>query len=101
MLYISNIKIVGICGFEDISINLTNHEDVVKVAIILGDNGAGKTTILRSIVMGLCDTASSTGLLQELYGDLIRSGRDDGTIRIEFKSTEEKKGLYWITTKLI
>jgi len=98
MLYIARIKITGICGFEGISIDLTNDEDVVKVATILGDNGAGKTTILRSIVMGLCDTASSTGLLQELYGDLIRVGHDEGTIHITFMSTRREKEPYWIKT---
>ncbi|HDZ69293.1 MAG TPA: hypothetical protein ENH43_02615 [Phycisphaerales bacterium] len=101
MLYISHIKITDICGFEDISLDLTNdNDDVVKVATILGDNGTGKTTILRSIVMGLCDAASSTGLLQELYGDFIRIDNDQGTIHVAFMSKEDETKEYWIKTTL-
>jgi energy-coupling factor transporter ATP-binding protein EcfA2 len=56
-------------------------------ALILGDNGTGKTTLLRSIAMGLCDSTSASALLKELSGDTIRDGADEGTIRIELIET--------------
>jgi len=89
-MYIASIEIKGICCFDQIRIDFKANDNVIQVGTILGDNGTGKTTILRSIAMGLCDKPGAIGLLQELYGDWINGKKQEGTIRIEFFDKDSK-----------
>jgi hypothetical protein len=67
--------------------------------VILGDNGVGKTTILQSIAMSLSGKASASGLMDELYGEWIRTGKLTGSIRLELISKDKNKEHYSIATK--
>lgn len=87
-MYIANIEINGICCFDNVKLDFVSNENVVKIATILGDNGTGKTTIMRCIALALCDKPSAVGLLQELYTELINQKKDEGRIRIEFISED-------------
>lgn len=86
MMYISNLKLTNITCFKEASLNLKQADIIPQVAVLLGNNGTGKTTLLRSIALGLCDPSGSSGLIQELYGDIIREGEDEGTVQITFSS---------------
>lgn len=81
--------------FEDETIQLGDSHPSLLIA---GNNATGKSSILRSIAMGLCDEASAGGLLRELPGDFIRTGKDGATIEIEF--TEEDGVKWFILTQL-
>jgi predicted ATP-binding protein involved in virulence len=59
---ITKIALQNIRCFKDLEINLTNKDGAKKWLVILGDNGVGKTTLLRSIVLGLCEESSAAGL---------------------------------------
>ena len=66
--------------------------------LIIGDNGDGKTTVLRSIGMGLCDESSAAALLRDLHGDLVREEADEALIRVTLKAS---KGVHYrIDTKI-
>lgn len=99
-MYISRLELKKICCFKKLSIDFTHADKNSKTIVFLGNNGTGKTTILRSIALGLCDPSSSAGLLQELYGDMIRNEEDEGSIRIEFMSDDQEKSEIWIETTL-
>ncbi len=58
---------------------------------LLGDNTTGKTTLLRSIAIGLCDASSAAGLLRESETGYIRRGTDRGTIEITLCGDDGKK----------
>lgn len=90
-MYISRVKIKGICCFDDITIDFKSNNDVIKVVTILGNNGTGKTTIMRCIATALCDKPSAVGLLQELYGTWINDNKEEGVIRIEFIPIKNNK----------
>jgi predicted ATPase len=89
-LYISKINLKNIRCFSDETIELGGKHPSLLIA---GNNGTGKSSILRSIAMGLCDEASAGGLLRELPGDFIRDGEDFATIEIWFT---EEAGIKWI-----
>ena len=55
--------------------------------LVLGDNGTGKTSILRCIAISLCDEIAAPALLAELPGDMIRTGQERAEIEVELKST--------------
>ncbi len=94
-MYISKIKLENVRCFSDETITLG---DLHPSLLIAGNNGTGKSAILRSIAMGLCDEASAGGLLRELPGDFIREGKNDATIEIEFTGEDEEK--WFILTQL-
>jgi len=45
-------------------------------ALLVGDNGDGKSTVLRSLTMGLCDQSSAAALFRELAGEFVRRDSD-------------------------
>jgi len=89
-VYISKIELLNVRCFEKVTIDLGDDGSSLLIA---GNNGSGKSAILRSIAMGVCDEASSGGLLRELPGDFIRTGEDKATINIHFS---EENGKKWI-----
>lgn len=94
-MYISKIRLENVRCFSNETIELgVSHPSL----LIAGNNGAGKSAILRSIAMGLCDEASAGGLLRELPGDFIQTDKPDATIEIEF--TEEDGEKWFILTEL-
>lgn len=50
--------------------------------LILGDNGDGKSTILKSIAMGLCDQSSTAALFRELQGETVRRKKGQEEVKI-------------------
>ncbi len=80
---IRRVFLKNIRGFDELSIKLDG-----KSAVIIGDNGDGKTTLMRSLAMGLCDDSSASGLFRELHGETVRRGHQSGRINVElFDST--------------
>ncbi len=82
-IYITKIVLENVRCFEHIEIDLSSEQGVQKWALILGDNGVGKTTLLRSIAMGLCDETGAASLLQDTYGDWIRWDKEYALIEIK------------------
>ena len=68
-------------------IDLTNELGAKNWLMILGENGVGKTTILRCIALGLCEQSGAAGLCAEVTGDWIRTGAEKGIIRLEMLPT--------------
>lgn len=80
---VSKISLTNIRCFKNITVDLTTDRGAYDWSLILGNNGTGKTTILRSLAMGLCDKTGAAGLLQDTYGGMIRTGEKDATIHID------------------
>ena len=88
---ISKLRLKNIKCFEDIELSFEDGRGGVKNwSLIVGDNGQGKTTILRSLAVGLCDKEGASGLLLELYG-FLRRGKKKGSIEICLKDSDGKK----------
>jgi predicted ATPase len=84
---IKKIIIENVRGFRHIEIDLTGKVGVNNWTVFLGDNGVGKTTLLRCIALCLCEESGAAGLLDELHGEWIRaeSNRKPARIRLEFE----------------
>lgn len=103
-MYITRIVLEKIRCFEHIELDLGSNRKPSMWTILLGDNGVGKTTVLRSLAMGLVDSTSTGSLLRELYGEWIReqAGRvGEATVLIEFDLKLEDGRSSYIKTSFI
>ena len=95
---ISKLRLENIRCFEDVELSFEDNDGNVKNwSLVVGDNGRGKTTILRSLAVGLCDKEGVSALLSELYG-FLRQCAARGSIEICLKDENGKK--YTIKTKI-
>ena len=100
MLYISHIRLVDVrCFQRETAIDLVPpSQEQASWTLILGDNGTGKTSLLRAIAMGLCDETGASGLLTEMPGEIIRTGASKAIIEIKLVSSTEPSLTYRINT---
>lgn len=82
---ISKVTIENIRCFEHLVIDFNSNQRAKDFLVIIGDNGVGKTTVLRSIALGISEQSGSAGLIDELEGDWIRSGQESASIRIDLE----------------
>ncbi len=97
--YISKIELMNIRCFEAFSLDLKTLDDTVLWTMILGDNATGKTTLLRSIALGLCDEGDATALVKKVPGGFIRKGEKRALIRIILEQVESNR-IYEIDTEI-
>ena len=72
---IESIKLLGLRILDEITLPIRTPEDAASQWIVLlGDNGVGKTTILRGIVLALAEPAVTTSLLATMQSRLSRFG---------------------------
>jgi hypothetical protein len=98
-MYITKIRLKDVRCFENAEIDLSDCQPGTSV-LIAGNNGIGKSAILRGIAMGLCDRDSAASLLRELEGDFIRKqavekkserrGEKNAVIEIELVDEEHR-----------
>ena len=83
-LLIRRVRLTNIRCFDDVTLDLSVRSRPSLRTVILGDNATGKTTLLRSIALGLCDESDATALLKQVPGRFVgdyKVGR--GNIEIE------------------
>ena len=77
------IELSNIRCFEKLVIDFEEvGNQPTQCAMILGDNAAGKTTLLRSIALGLCNETDAAVLMKSTPGNFIRQGATEGTIKL-------------------
>lgn len=86
-LYVRRFTLKDIRLFTKLDIQFSGRS-----AVIVGDNGDGKSTVLRSLAMGLCDESSAAALFRELHGEYVRRGSEQeiGTILVELGGRGER-----------
>ena len=100
MFYISHIRLLNIkCFPGNVEIDLSQPSPGnASWTLLLGDNGTGKTSLLRCIAMCLCDETSASGLLTELSGNVVRDGCETAEIELQLVASSEPNSSYKITT---
>ncbi|MCH8012691.1 MAG: AAA family ATPase [Candidatus Marinimicrobia bacterium] len=98
---IKKITIDNIRCFKHLEIDFNSNNELKKWALIIGDNGVGKTTILRSIAIGLTEVSGASGLVDDLGSDWIRRECTEGSIRLDIEPYPACKENTFITTKFI
>ena len=97
MLHIKKLKLQNIRKHEHLTMDFDDSASAAH--LLIGKNGDGKTSILRSIAMGLCNESDANLLLRKGGGRIIRHGSDKGSIGVEL-SDRNGKDKYSIHTKI-
>ena len=89
MYYISRVTLRNIkCLPEEVTFTISvPSADCPSWTLVLGDNGTGKTSILRCIAISLADEIKAPALLTKLPGSMIRTGKDHAEIKLELTGT--------------
>ncbi len=88
-MYVRHVLLKNICGLRSLDLDLTDGELANRSTLLIGKNGAGKSSVLRAIVLGLASDAEATALLAEPFGSpFISVGQDKGTIKLELVNRE-------------
>jgi predicted ATP-binding protein involved in virulence len=88
-MYIKKIVLKNIRCFKHIEISYDLTGNAPPWTVIVGDNAAGKTTLLRSIAIGLCDESSAAGLLKESDSGYVRHDKKKGEIIIDLSEADK------------
>lgn len=100
-MYITRVLLNQIRGFRNFDLPFYNEDGAPRMrTAIIGKNGTCKTTLLRSIALGLCDRPQANALLHEPTGRLISEGARNATITIELSSKTSPKRKVRINTRL-
>ncbi len=86
---INRIELENIRCFEHIVLDLCSKSTPSPWTLILGDNGTGKSTLLRSIALCLSSPKLSGALFEDAKSTWLRTGTKRGSIRIDFDSREK------------
>ncbi len=99
-MYIKKVTLINIRCFKKFEIEFDLWGKLSPFAMFLGNNATGKTTLIKSIALGLCDESSAASLMKEADAGYVRTGRKRGNITIEL---QQKKGgkIYRIKTTII
>lgn len=90
-MYLSHLRLRNIRSFSLLDLPLTSNSGKLRLwTLLLGDNATGKTTILRSIAIGLNDESSAAGLVREVTGSLVQQGKNRGVIYCELVDGRRK-----------
>jgi len=101
MLYLSRVRLNNVRCFNELDLKLSGNDNPAGWTVFVGDNATGKSTLLRSIAMGLCDEASAAGLLKESDEGYIRRGQSQAQIDIELRDRLKPNTTFRITTSVI
>jgi predicted ATP-binding protein involved in virulence len=94
-MYLTEVIIKNVRCCKNLKLSLDGKPESI---LIVGDNGDGKSTVVRSIAMGLCDESSVAALLRDLPGDLVRENEHEAFISITFRSINGR--FYKIETEI-
>ena len=90
-MYVSRIRLKNIRCIDDLEIDLSSRAATNDSLLLLGNNGVGKSTILKSIAIGLCDRGGASALVADMYGNLIKDGNTDGVIEIAVRRGKQEQ----------
>ena len=99
-MYITRLSLRNIRCFDKLDLHFDLSGPHLPWTLILGDNASGKTVLLKSIAIGLCDEPSAAGLIKESEEGYIRRNEDEGSILLEITPSPRSRIKYEIITKL-
>lgn len=91
-MYLRALTLTNIRGFADLKLDFTDEKGGARLwTTIIGKNGTGKTSLLRSIAIGLASIPDANAMLAAPVGPLVSAGRKYGSIELELMPSRNSK----------
>lgn len=85
-MYIERISLINVKGFEEAELNFCpDGEEHAGWCVITGDNGAGKTALLRAISLAILGPDQSRLLVQEHLPGWATMGQTTASVSVELR----------------
>lgn len=83
-MYISKVMLSNVRGFTDLHFDLTRDDgSFAGWTVFTGDNGSGKTSLLKAIAIGLTGRDTARALQPSFYRWIRNSADDEAVIQLE------------------
>lgn len=86
-MYVTDVKISNIRSIRHLTWSITSRQ-APGWHVVIGDNGSGKSTFLRAIVLALLENRESTALRQD-WSRWIRTGNEQSAVDLTLYTDEE------------
>lgn len=88
-MYLETCTIKNIKCFEEITLDFKNPDGSVRLwNVIIGENGTGKTTLLKAIAIALLGEKAASVLLPRPRG-WVRAGKESGVIQARIRLSQD------------
>ena len=88
-MYISRVSLQNVRSFRRLDLEFTKRSRSRRGprlhTVLIGENGIGKTTLLRAIAVGVADRKDTSGLLAEPTGQFVGDPNKEAVIEIEIR----------------
>jgi predicted ATP-binding protein involved in virulence len=86
-MYLQRVEIKNFRAIHDMTLDFSDGEKSRRWTVLLGDNGCGKSSVLKAIALVLAGSEALPDLLGEV-DDWIRNGQAKAEIRLTFTTAE-------------
>ncbi len=106
MLYLKHLRVRDARCFRALDVPFTADGQPRMVTLLVGRNGAGKTSFLRALALGLCQQKETSALAGKLAGELIRQDKrgkraSEAEIELSLVDPEQPEAVYLTRTWVI
>jgi uncharacterized protein (TIGR02646 family) len=96
---IHSVEIRNFRAIESLDLELTRGAGEGSWMMLLGENGAGKTSVLQAVALTLCDPETLDRL--EVKGaKLLRHGTDEGHVKVRLTGSRRSRELHFASAEL-
>ena len=90
-MHVSRLRLKDIRGIEDLELDFGDDDASQACKLLIGKNGTGKSSVLRSVVLGLASETDSAALLAETFGSpFVSLNKERGSIEVDFVDSTGK-----------
>ena len=82
-VHIKRVELENIRGLDQLDLNFVSQDGLRRKSVIIGRNGTGKSTLLRSLAVALSPQSDAISLLTLGQGSFVREGASVGLIRVQ------------------
>ena len=105
-LYLQRAEFQNVRGFRNLELDFGTPQAPRLWTVVIGNNGHGKSSILRGIALGLCDQKTANALLLKVPGSFIRTNKkgfseESARIRLTFTTSGKSAATHTLETRVI
>jgi internalin A len=98
-LRVARVELENVRCFERLNLDLGREAPPRLFTLVFGENGVGKSTILRSLALALCSETKAAALIERLKGSMIRNGAPEARVNVDLVDPES--GGQWTVNTML